>query len=133
MSGNADDVISVISTSRKYKLDLEYHKSLSLYYISITDYENQKCIRTLINSNTDFYKFVTTNFSVKEGETLDLTNTKLKIYPLIGKNSNDEYVIYIVKTAVKTDADSKVDLYTFNIGALWVFTVDKNNNKIYEI
>ena len=124
ISGNADDVISVISTSRKYKLDLEYHKSLSLYYIGITDYENQKCMRTLVNSNTDFYKFVTTKFEGTVGD-LKLANTNLKVYPLIGKNSNDEYVIYIIKTAV-----DNTNSYTVNIGSLWIFTIDKNNTLI---
>ena len=83
------------------------------------------------NDNEDFYKFVNTNFSVKEGETLDLTNTKLKIYPLIGKNSDDEYLIYIIKTAIGNKGDLINEIpYTVNIGSLWVFTVDKNNNKI---
>ena len=125
------DIISVTSPSGKYKLELRPNGGNPPgYYITITDYENQKYISVYDNANNDFYKFVTTKFSGTVGN-LNLSNAGIEIYPLIGKNSNDEYLIYIIKTTRNNKGtDSNVILYTVNIGSLWVFTIDKDTNKI---
>ena len=70
------------------------------------------------NDNEDFHKFVNTEFSGSVGD-LDLQKAKIKIYPLIGKNSDDEYLIYIIKTAIGNKGDLINEIpYTVNIGSL---------------
>lgn len=125
-----DKKITATSPSGKYKLELRPNgNNPPQYNISIIDYENQKCIEVIDSSNV-FNNFVSTKFSGTVGN-LDLSQAGIEIYPLIGKNSNDEYLIYIIKTTRNNKGtDQNVILYTVNIGALWVFTVDKNNNKI---
>lgn len=127
-----DKKITAISPSGKYKLELRPNgNNPPQYNISIIDYENQKCIEVTDSSNV-FNNFVSTRFSGTVGN-LNLSDAELKIYPLIGKNSNDEYLIYIIKTALNNKGTNESPIiYTVNIGALWIFTVDKNTNQIKE-
>ena len=113
-----DKKITATSPSGKYKLELRPNgNNPPQYNISIIDYENQKCIEVTDSSNV-FNNFVSTRFSGTVGN-LDLSNAGVKIYPLIGKNSNDEYLIYIIKTTLNNKGtDNNVVLYTVNIGAL---------------
>lgn len=114
------NIISVISSSRKYKLELRPNSTgdSPKYNITITDYENQKYISVSDTNANTFNRFVTTRFSGTVGN-LNLQNASIKIYPLIGKNSKDEYLIYIIKTALNNKGtDSNIVPYTVNVGSL---------------
>lgn len=125
-----DNKIIVTSPSGKYRLELRPNGNMPPQYnISIIDYENQKCIEVTDNNNNDFNNFVAT-YHTNEYDTSNhsySTSDIVNLYFLLGINSDNNYVIYAIKTGYLYESE-----FTYsNSLSLWSFTID-NNGKIKE-
>lgn len=124
--------ITVTSPSGKYKLELRPNGGNPPgYYITIIDYENQKYISVTDNTNNDFYNFVTTYHNTYS-ETDFKQSQNLDLYFLLGIDSSNNYVIYVIKTGWLKPLESGFTSTVLTI-SLFGFTVDNTSGKIIEI
>lgn len=132
-SSNFQDTGKIIATSPsgKYRLELRPNGNTPPQYnISIIDYENQKCIEVTDNDANDFNNFVSSYHIKQDVENGLITSTKLDLYFLLGINSDNNYIIYAIKTGyLQTDASSAVGGMKNSL-SLWIFTIDNISKKI---